>query len=395
MSFRPVFPALLAAAAITAATLPATAQTRSVLSLLPTEDRRLTIGSEASGALSASDFVSTYDAYLEAWELEGRAGNTVTIDLVSDDFDAMLYLTGPGLADTMSDDDGGDGCNARLSFTFLESGTFHVVATTLNSRTTGTYRIRVSEDAGSEPRYGCGEADPTALMALPVEGRSLSMGSVESGRMHAFSATLSEGQPAEAWLLQGQAGERVTIVMESTDFDAYLYLTGPGLDAVLSDDDGAGDLNAQIDVTLPASGPYVVAASALSDGMEGAYTLRVTEPLDLGTVETYGRTLTVGAETAGEIDFSDPMLLDGRRGQAWALDLTAGQRVTVELLSDDFDAYLYVAGPGIAEPLSDDDGAGDLDSRIAFTASETGSYRVIASSLSGGEGGFTLRVSER
>ena len=397
MSARPLrlAPALLAL--IAAATLPtsANAQGSSLFSLLPTEGRSLSIGSEETGALSAADQRSTDDSFLEAWELSARSGQSVTVDVLTDAFDPRVYVVGPGLTETLMDDDGGDGCNARLTFTALESGTHRVVVSSLGSGATGTYTVRVSDRPGPPPSHGCGEIDPRAIESLPTEGRTLQMGSVVTGRLGPASPTVQDGRPAEAWELRGQAGDRVQVVLESDDFDAYLYLAGPGLDGVRTDDDSGGELNSLIEATLPASGAYKVIAAALSGGSSGGYTLRVEAPIDLATLPTDGRMIDLGQSVDGQLLSSDPVLIEGRRGQVWGLSSDAGQRVVIDLVAEDFDAYLYLAGPGILEPLSDDDGGDNLNSRISATFPESGTYRVIVSSLSEGSGPFTLSVARQ
>jgi hypothetical protein len=100
----------------------------------------------------------------------------------------------------------------------------------------------------------------------------------------------------------------------------------------------------------------------------------------------------LGQSMAGQLRSDDPVLLDGRRGQLWEFSGVAGERIVIDLTADDFDAYLYFTGPGIAEPLSDDDGGDGLNSRIETALPQTGSYRIITSSLSDGSGVFTLSV---
>ena len=236
-------------------TTTAVAQEGSMLRLLPTDNRSLEVGSEVQGALSASDYLAPDDSYVEAWAIEGTPGQSVTVDLISDDFDAYLYVAGPGLTETLADDDSGGGCHARLTFTFLESGTFHVVASSTSSRTTGTFALRVSGSPGPAPRYGCGEPDPTVLMELPTDGRVLSMGQPASGRLESGTSIVS-GRVVEAWQLEGVAGQAVTITMRSSDFDAYLFAYGPGLESVASDDDSGGDLDAQLTLRFHESGRY-------------------------------------------------------------------------------------------------------------------------------------------
>jgi serine protease Do len=79
----------------------------------------------------------------------------------------------------------------------------------------------------------------------------------------------------------------------------------------------------------------------------------------------------------------------------WGFSGVAGQEVVIDLISDDFDSYLYLAGPGLSEPLSDDDGGGNLHSRLTLSVPESGEYRIIVSSLSGGEGAYSLSVSRQ
>jgi hypothetical protein len=368
-------------------------QSPSVLSLLPTEGRQLTLDGEQSGALSASDHVSLSDNHLEAWALTGQAGGSVTVDLTSDAFDPVLYVVGPGLGETLYDDDGGDGCSARITFTFLESGVFTVVASSVGPGERGTYVLRTSTARPAAPRYACGEPDPTVFLSLPTEGRVLSMGAQERGSLSPFSPSLDGGRQGEAWTLTGQPGERMTVVLESSDFDAFLYVVGPDASSILTDDDGAGGLDSRIDFTVESTLPYTVIASTVSEEGAGGYTIRVEAPPELATLPTEGRSIRPGETAEGTFPSAGPVLLDGRRGQAWALEAEAGQSFTIDLRSEAFDAYLYLAGPGLTEPLSDDDGGGNLDSRIAFTAPESGTYRIIVSGLGGDASGpFTLTV---
>jgi hypothetical protein len=372
----------------------AVAQSPSVLTLLPTDGRSLEVGGEVTGALSSADYVSPDDYVLEAWDVQGRAGQSVTIDLASDAFDARLYLVGPGFSDTQFDDNGGGGCNARLSITFLENGTYRVVASSYSGET-GTYTLRVAEGAVPAPGYGCGEMNPEILADLPTDGRSLEVGALRTGVLGPASRIVQEGRAGEAWLLTGRTGDRVSVRLESDDFDAYLYLAGPGLDAILTDDDGGDDLNSRIDLTLPSDGPFTVVASALGGGSFGAYILRVEEGIDPNDLPIVGR-VAMGQTVDGLLMFVDPVVFEGRAGQIWGFDATAGQRAVIDLRSDDFDTYLYLAGPGIAEPMSDDDGGDDTNSQLTVTFPETGTYRIVASPYGSEDtGAFTITVSPR
>ena len=142
------------------------------------------------------------------------------------------------------------------------------------------------------------------------------------------------------------------------------------------------------------TGTYTVGASALSAGSTGSYTLSVTEPIDrvdMIDLSTDGRLLRMGSNVQGMLTEADAVI-EGQPVQAWAFEARAGDFATIELMSEDFDSYLFLVGPGVPEPLSDDDGGQGLNSRLAISFPVDGIYRVVASSLGGETGAFTLRV---
>ena len=367
------------------------AQGHSVLTLLSTDGRELEIGDEVRGALSASDFVTSDDNYVEAWSLEGRPGQEVWIDLVSHDFDSYLYVVGPGLSETLTDDDGGGACHARINFKLLDRGVFHVIASSTTRRQSGTYELRVSDEPGPVVPMSCGGVDGAALVSLPTDGREVTWGVPAWGQLLGNEATLGDGRPVQAWALEALAGETATVRLESDDFDTYLFAYGPGMSETMTDDDGGGNLNSELTIWFPETGAYTIGAGALSSGATGLYSLSVTEPIDMDDLSTDGRQLRMGSNAKGMLTDRD-LVIEGQPVQAWAFEAHRGEFVTIDLISDDFDSYLYVVGPGLPEPLSDDDGGGGLNSRLDVAFPADGTYRVVASSLGGEVGMFTLSV---
>jgi hypothetical protein len=379
----------------------------------------LSVGSETPGYLS-SDLLWTDGSYVQAWGLELAAGQSVTVDLLSDEFDAYLIVTGPGLDEILSDDDGAGACDARITFAAPESAVYNVVVNTLTSEETGRYRIRVTDEPGPVTAGECNVQDVELvewLMSLPTGGWELSLGQEVPGELSVFDEESWDGSYAQAWVLQMQAGQEATVDLLSDEFDAYLYVIGPGLDEPLTDDDGAGACDARVTFTAPQSGEYRVVVNSLWSEATGRFRLRVmdrpapvTAPecdmiknpdLDdeqlawLMALPVSGRTLGVGDEVRGELTFSDSLSWDDTYIQAWDLQMRGGDEATVDLLSDDFDPYLMILGPGL--PLrSDDDGAGACDARITFTAPETGTYRVLVKSILGeSTGQFRLRATNQ
>ena len=64
--------------------------------------------------------------------------------------------------------------------------------------------------------------------------------------------------------------------------------------------------------------------------------------------------------------------------------MTAGETYTIDLESDEFDAFLRLEDSEGAKLKEDDDGAGFLNSRIVFTPKEDGVYRLAVTSADPG-----------
>ncbi|AMD01966.1 hypothetical protein [Halomonas chromatireducens] len=170
----------------------------------------------------------------------------VTIDMLSDDFDAFLELHGEGVS--TSDDDGGEGLNARIRYN-LGPGSYTVIARGHAFSGSGLFELK---------------ATAVELDELPDDGQ------------------LPIGQPIEAWL---EAGARdaytfrldeagiYRLDMMSSDLDAFLELEGEGL--FLSDDDGGNNLDARIEAHLE-PGEYRAIARGFNNRDSGAYVLSLS-----------------------------------------------------------------------------------------------------------------------
>ncbi len=185
-------------------------QRRSVLELLNVEDRLAEMGGSYDGVLTVDGFFSADDRPLQAWGLVLTRGQTATVELRSTTFDAYLYVVGPGLGETLRDDDGAGGCNARVSFEAMETGMYRVVVSSLSSEDRGSYALSVSERAGPVDPSSCGDfsADIETYMALPLADRALRSGVEVEGTLGPGDAVDERGAYVQAWPLDGNAGER-------------------------------------------------------------------------------------------------------------------------------------------------------------------------------------------
>ncbi|PSN10680.1 hypothetical protein C7271_25650 [filamentous cyanobacterium CCP5] len=87
----------------------------------------------------------------------------------------------------------------------------------------------------------------------------------ESGRIEPAKATYS---------FVGSADQRITIILDSGDFDPVVMLQDDEGNEIASNDDFGGSLNSKLIVSLPADGEYQVVATSY-DGQGGDYDLTV------------------------------------------------------------------------------------------------------------------------
>jgi len=115
------------------------------------------------------------------------------------------------------------------------------------------------------------------LQQLPVDDRVLTIGVEASGRLSDADPEVMAGQYTQAWALTLGAGQEVTVVAASSDFDAYLRVMGPGLDSGLSDDDSGGGCDARITFTAPEGGLYRAMVNSANPSEMGEFVLRASD----------------------------------------------------------------------------------------------------------------------
>lgn len=116
----------------------------------------IAMGQTVAGRLTRNDRYQERDStYVQAWSIAGTAGRTVTVDLESDEFDAYLFVAGPGIAEPLQDDDSGGHCNARITLTFPRTAQYLIVVTSSNHGATGRFSLRVTSGATPKSLARC------------------------------------------------------------------------------------------------------------------------------------------------------------------------------------------------------------------------------------------------
>lgn len=288
-----------------------------------------------------------------------------------------------------STDNGSYSRNARLVFTAPGTGTYLIRASALDATDSGRGNLRVA-------------LLPPAPPPLPIR-----VGATVQGELTAENETTADGQPYSAYTIELKQGETIRVRLNALDndgtFDPYLMvMDGLAADAgVLRENDdrpGGDDTNSELRFAAPRDGTFVIRAAGLSADDYGRYELSVAAVTI--TPPPAPTPITPGTPVEGTLSSDDPVTdAEGTTFDRYVFEAEAGERYVITLVSQDFDAYL-MAGPEGTSPddwASDDDGGGNLNSRLVYVVETAGRQVVRVSALGDGttEGSYTLRVEKR
>ena len=239
---------------------------------------------------------------------------------------------------------------------------------------------------------GCGEggsADP--------DGFTHKSGSLSSG-----DDTLTSGEFADAYSVSAQPGQWIEVVMTSSEIDPYVILKPPSCpqsgtceQQIDNDDLQSGDTRAFVFYNADQAGSWEILATSSSPGETGGYDLAY-RVVDAGsTPATAGiQNAASGLNSAGTLAAGDKTLDSGEYVDNYVFFGTAGQRVTIDLRSSEFDPYLILFGQDDWQDDNDDYNGDQSHSRIETTLPAAGMYRVSATSYTSDEtGAYTLNMS--
>lgn len=233
----------------------------------------LVAGREVSGHFDGKS-PKTDDGHPYAlYGFAGRAGSRIRIDMASETIDSVVELKreeSTGDDDfSATNDDGGEGRNARLWVVLPASGRYLLQARSLGDEA-GDYTLKLTEYGPPGPV----PAPETLSRGAPVPGRlsfedaGLQAGTDDSGAITHFY---------RMYALPMRAGETVTVEMRATDFDPVLdagVMSPLGFASAKSNDDSDGT-NARLVLSPTESGTIYLRARSLNAESLGDFTLNV------------------------------------------------------------------------------------------------------------------------
>jgi plastocyanin len=336
-----------------------------------------------------------------------RAGQRYQITMRSDDFDSFLTLAKvvDGLTDNIAtDDDGGQGNNARLRFTADASGAYVVLAQSLEANGMGSFTVRL---------------DTLAPLRMPAP-RAMAVGDSRESAIEDEDAEDEDGRRFDLYRVSGSSGDVITIDMTSSTFDPYVEigtLMGGSFKSSESDDDSGEGTNARLTYTFSKTGDMFVRARPLSADSRGGYAIRVTrgrvapavesnsENSGGGTPSSNGReagarqvagTIDAGTSIEGTISDNDQLAADNTPFDEYRFTASAGESITFNMNASSMDAYLVLGrqdGNEFVRMETDDDSGGGTNAQITFRFQSGGEYRIRANVIGRSErGSYTLSM---
>jgi S1-C subfamily serine protease len=233
-------------------------------------------GTPVQGRLDSNSSVLQDDnSYYTRYTFEGKAGQRLVISMTSSELDSYLILLSPNGDDLGQDDNSAGGKNSKLTVTLPEDGTYVVLANTHSAREMGRYSLQASASGGGGTGNGGASSSTPRPNASQQASRSLPL--QIQGSLGANSQILqSDRSLYQEHAFQGTEGQRITISLESREFDSYLILLDPdGKKIGENDDASSSTMNSALTVTLPATGTYRIIANTYDSTGRGQYTLSV------------------------------------------------------------------------------------------------------------------------
>ena len=252
-------------------------------------------------------------------------------------------------------------------------------------------------------RQGTITTNPTPLVSpslLTLDGNAI------AASLTASDNTLPDGSYYKAYQFQGQAGQSVVIDMRGNNIDPYLVLFDASGRKVAEDDDGAGDKNARLKVTLPSTGKYTLYANSYEIGKTGSFTITGSLSNNFTAESTGDRRISNNftAESTGDRRIllqkngvlgtqSRVLARDGSFFDAFSFNGQAGQVVQIELISSDFHPYLVLFSPN-SRVLQENNGLPSRkQAKMTLELPFTGTYRTIVNAFDRtGKGSYKLTV---
>ncbi|MEC4868286.1 MAG: trypsin-like peptidase domain-containing protein [Jaaginema sp. PMC 1078.18] len=218
------------------------------------------------GTLAQGDNVLAVDnSYFDVYAFEGRAGMTVDVQMNGQGLDPYLILIGPGGQEIAQDDDSGGNYNARIRAVLPVDGSYLIVANSYQGGESGTYSLQARSSSGQSQAR---RSSPPSSSGILLQRQGVLGPGAQVMR--------SDGSLYDEYVFEGQAGQTITMTLQSPDFDTYLILVDESGRKIGENDDASPtSTDSQLRLTLPRGGVYRAIVNAYDRGGRGRYLLTI------------------------------------------------------------------------------------------------------------------------
>lgn len=214
----------------------------------------------------------------------------------------------------------------------------------------------------------------------------------------ASGQNFKDGSYLDLYVLHGEEGEDVTLVAASLEFDTYLSLYDPNGWLVAAVDDSLYSSDAELSVTLPHTGRYLLVLSGYSDYDLGRYTL--SRSATQQALEAESMTLDVPGNYSGTFNDAAAATVPylGSLGMLFVMEVAETTHLDVRASAGEFDTFLLITNEDGDIMVENDDenyseASGWNTNSRAFAEYQPGVYYVYLTSLySTPLGDFSLDV---
>ena len=279
---------------------------RYAISLSLTEENIDTNNGRLFGTLQMTDDLRPSGQLYDEISFVGEAGELITINLLSNNFNTHFMLNGNGLV--LESDLNTETVNDSTLTILPESGEYQVVVSDdldtylmfqtddlalenndldveiLNSSLTATlpesgeYQIIVTSDLpGVTGSYFLNVLHSSRLVPAEIVNNDILEPELTlQETLEENDPNFPDGQHYRAYSFTGTAGQIATIEMGSAAFDTYLLLSGPNDFVDRNDNRSTDNTNSLISVSLPETGTYHIYASSFLRDAVGNYAISLS-----------------------------------------------------------------------------------------------------------------------
>ena len=349
------------------------------------DDFSASTSTDGSLEYTGLNFGSIEEAGDTDWfEISMTAGIEYTISLSSfvSDLDTIIggiYNTSGHLQPYTYNDDGGAGFNSLLTYTPTTSGTYYIEADGfLNS--VGAYILQVTATEADD--YG----NATTAHGYTNSGSFITGSIEESGDKDWFQISLSGGIEYEFSLEAFMTSNLDTTI-------GGIYDSAGNIQENTYDDDGGSGYNSLLSWTPASTGNYFVEVTGYGSST-GDYGLTVNS---IGESDDFGN--SIGSHSSAHTGTAQGNIETGNDRDWFSVTLNAGSEYLIGLnatnspLLDTVISGIYDANGVLQNDSFNDDGGSGLNSLLTFTANNTGTYFIEASSYGESTGSYDLSIS--